>query len=145
MARDCFLAPRNLISLGIRHSTFVIPYNPKSRRHIPASAYPLPFHIDHVVARQHGGPTVFDNLALACMHCNRHNGPNIAGRNSETGELVRLFHLRQDRWSEHFEWKGAALVGRTARGRITIQVLAINASDFLAVREALIEERGWRE
>src|SRR5436309_2764533 len=35
----------------------------------------------------------------------------------------------------------AELVGRTAVGRITIEVLAINASDFLAVREALIEER----
>jgi len=55
--------------------------------------------------------------------------------------LVRLFHPRQDRWSEHFEWEGAELVGRTAVGRITIQVLAINASDFLAVRETLIEER----
>ena len=108
---------------------------------VPASVYPLPFHIDHVVARQHGGPTVLDNLALACLHCNRHKGPNIAGRDSATGELVRLYHPRQDRWSEHFEWEGAKLVGRTAIGRITIQVLAINASDFLAVREALIEER----
>ena len=35
--------------------------------HVPASVYPLPFHIDHVVARQHGGPTVLDNLALACL------------------------------------------------------------------------------
>lgn len=113
--------------------------------HIPASVYPLPFHIDHVVARQHGGPTVLDNLALACLHCNRHKGPNIAGRDPATGELVRLFHPRQDRWGEHFEWKGAELVGRTDRGRITIRVLAINASDFLAVREALIEEREFPE
>ena len=35
---------------------------------------------------------------------------------------------------------GAELTGRTAIGRITIQVLAINETDFLAVREALIEE-----
>jgi len=110
--------------------------------HLPASVYPLPFHVDHVVAHQHGGPTILDNLALACLHCNRHKGPNIAGRDPATGELDRLFHPRQDRWSEHFEWEGAKLVGKPVIGRITIQVLAINASDFLGVREALIEERG---
>jgi hypothetical protein len=107
---------------------------------LPASVYPLPFHIDHIVARQHGGLTALDNLALACLHCNRHKGPNIAGRDPATGELVRLFHPRKDKWSEHFEWNAAELAGRTAIGRITIQVLAINDPDFLAVREALMEE-----
>jgi hypothetical protein len=33
------------------------------------------------------------------------------------------------------------LEGRTAIGRATIRVLAINDPDFLAVRAALIEER----
>lgn len=33
------------------------------------------------------------------------------------------------------------LEGRTAIGRATIRVLAMNAPDFLAVRTALIEER----
>ncbi len=108
---------------------------------LPASVYPLPFHVDHIIARQHGGATVIENLALACLHCNRHKGPNIAGKDSVSGELVRLFHPRQDRWSEHFQWNGAELVGRTDVGRITVYVLAMNAPDFLAVREALIGER----
>jgi hypothetical protein len=107
---------------------------------LPVSFYPLPFHVDHIVARQHGGPTDIENLALACLHCNRHKGPNIAGRDPATGELVRLFHPRQGKWSEHFEWRAATLAGRTAIGRITIQVLAIKDPDFLAVREALMEE-----
>ena len=86
---------------------------------LSVSVYPLPFHVDHIVARQHGGVTAIDNLALACLHCNRHKGPNIAGRDPATGELVRLFHPRQDKWSEHFEWNAAELAGRTAIGRIT--------------------------
>lgn len=109
--------------------------------HLPARFYPLPFHLDHIIARQHGGRTAIGNLALACLHCNRHKGPNIAGNDPGTGAIVRLFHPRSHVWREHFEWVGAMLEGRTAIGRATIRVLAINDPDFLAVRAALIEER----
>lgn len=108
--------------------------------HLPASRYPLPFHIDHIVARQHGGETVADNLALACLHCNRHKGPNIAGRLPGTGDIVRLFHPRRDRWTDHFEWHGAMLSANSDIGLVTIQVLAINQPDFAAVRLALMQE-----
>jgi hypothetical protein len=53
--------------------------------HLFSSDHPLPFHVDHIIARQHGGQTVLDNLALSCLHCNRHKGPNIAGIDSATG------------------------------------------------------------
>ncbi|MGA3017691.1 MAG: HNH endonuclease signature motif containing protein [Bryobacteraceae bacterium] len=109
--------------------------------HLSVYVYPLPFHVDHIIARQHGGQTVLENLALACLHCNRHKGPNIAGTDPDTGEIIRLFHPRVDLWSEHFEWTGAALGGRTEVGRVTIHLLAINDSDFLAMREALIQEQ----
>jgi hypothetical protein len=108
--------------------------------HIPSVAYPLPFHIDHIIARQHGGKSVLNNLALACLHCNRHKGPNIAGVDQVTGSLVRLFHPRQDDWSVHFRWNGCDLDGRTSTGQVTIQVLAINDPDFRAVRAALMSE-----
>jgi hypothetical protein len=33
------------------------------------SFYPtVTFPIDHIIARQHGGPTVLSNLALSCLH-----------------------------------------------------------------------------
>lgn len=89
------------------------------------------------------GLTVLENLAFACLHCNKHKGPNIAGTDPNTGELIRLFHPRTDHWDEHFEWTGAALTGKTAIGRATIHVLAINSPDFLAVREALIREQAF--
>jgi hypothetical protein len=56
------------------------------------------------------------------------------------GAPVRLFHPRLDVWREYFEWTEAILAGRTTIGRVTIQVLAINNPDFLAMRKALIDE-----
>jgi len=50
--------------------------------HLPARFFPLTFHVDHITPRQHGGSTEPDNLALACLHCNRHKGPNLAQTNT---------------------------------------------------------------
>ena len=109
---------------------------------LPQAAFPFPFQLDHIQAEQHGGATVESNLALACPPCNRHKGPNLAGLDLHSGQLIRLFHPRQDVWSEHFGWQGAALVGKTAVGRVTVQVLAMNAPDQYIVREQLLQE-GW--
>ncbi len=107
---------------------------------MPQSYDLLTFQIDHIIARKHHGTDEFENLALACFACNNHKGPNIAGRDQETGEVVRLFHPRQDNWGEHFEWQGAALLGRTAVGRVTIDVLAVNLPHRLRLRQMLILE-----
>ena len=56
----------------------------------------MPFQIDHVIAEQHHGATVPENLALPCLNDNLHKGPNIAGLDPPTGLLTRLFHPRQD-------------------------------------------------
>lgn len=106
---------------------------------LPQQFDPLPFQIDHIIAEQHGGLTVRENLSLSCLYCNKHKGPNIAGIDSQTRKLVRLFHPRRDKWSRHFRWDGPLLVGRTAVGRTTIAVLAINDSANVALRAALIE------
>ncbi len=90
---------------------------------IPQFALPLPFQIDHVIAAQHQGQTELPNLALACPHCNRYKGPNIAGLDPLTGQLVRLFHPRRDEWADHFDPDGARINGRTPVGRATVQVL----------------------
>lgn len=107
---------------------------------LPQTHSPLPHQIDHIIARKHRGPTTADNLALSCFFCNSHKGPNIAGIDPESGRVVRLFHPRKDRWRRHFEWDGAALVGRTRVGRATILVLEINRFEFMAWREAMIRE-----
>ena len=100
----------------------------------------LPFEIDHILARKHGGPTTAQNRALACFPCNNHKGPNIAGRDPLTGRIVRLFHPRRHKWRQHFLWDGPLLEGRTAIGRATIAVLEINLPHRVSFRQALIEE-----
>jgi hypothetical protein len=107
---------------------------------IPQFAFPLPFQIDHILAEKHSGETLLSNLALACPHCNRYKGPNIAGVDPGSGELVRLFHPRIDLWTEHFEFDGPRLTGRTSIGRVTIQVLAMNAHDLVLFRVELLRE-----
>jgi len=107
---------------------------------LPAALHPAPFQIDHVIARQHAGGTEPENLALACVHCNRYKGPNIAGIDPDTGEIVRLFHPRRDEWSAHFAWNGAEVMGLTAAARATIHVLNLNDSSMIELREALRDE-----
>ncbi len=99
------------------------------------------FHqIDHIIAEQHGGKTEAHNLALACLACNHHKGPNLAGIDPKTGKRAWLFNPRLHNWNHHFRWSGAVLVGRTPIGRATVQVLAINLPHRIAQRAALIAE-----
>jgi hypothetical protein len=100
----------------------------------------VPFPIDHIIARQHGGLTTSNNLALSCLHCNSHKGPNIAGLDPRTRKLTKLFNPRRHTWARHFRWDGPYLRGRTAVGRVTVAVLALNDPDLVAVREVLIEQ-----
>lgn len=105
----------------------------------PQDSSSCPFEIDHIVAEQHGGATDAGNLAVACIYCNRHKGPNLSGTDPETGRIVRLFNPRTDGWDEHFEWAGPVLHGRTDIGRATIVVLAINRPEYVDVRQELID------
>jgi hypothetical protein len=104
----------------------------------PQAASALKHVVDHVVARQHGGQTSLENLALCCGRCNLHKGPNIAGMDPETGQLTRLFNPRADIWSEHFRWAGPILEGLTPIGRTTTAVLAFNKPARIRARRAII-------
>jgi hypothetical protein len=97
--------------------------------------------IDHIIPDKHDGPTVPENLALACAWCNRFKGPNLAGIDAESRALTRLFNPRTDEWGEHFHYSGGTLEAHTAIGRVTIQVLRINRPERVAERAALIEEK----
>jgi hypothetical protein len=107
---------------------------------MPQSASKLTFPIDHIVARQHGGETTPDNLALCCGRCNLSKGPNIADLDPETRQLTRLFHPRNDVWGEHFRFDGPPVVGLTDVGRTTVVVLAMNQPSQRATRQTLIDE-----
>lgn len=108
---------------------------------MPQAYDELPFEFDHIIARKHGGPTLAGNLALACWACNHHKGPNIAGLDSQTGKISRLFHPRRHKWQQHFRWEGPVLCGLTPIGRATLAVLEINKPHRVALRQSLLEER----
>ncbi|QEG33856.1 HNH endonuclease [Bythopirellula goksoeyrii] len=69
------------------------------------------FHIEHVRPRQHQGTGDLDNLCLACGHCNRYKGPNLASIDPVTNELTPLFNPRIDRWAEHFLLSEHSILG----------------------------------
>lgn len=95
-------------------------------------------HIEHVVARQHGGLDEVDNLALACHRCNLHKGPNLSGIDPLTGGVEILFHPRRDQWADHFAFRGTHLHGLTPSGRATVEVLALNDARRLDLRQELL-------
>ena len=101
------------------------------------------FHVEHILPRQHGGTDDLLNLALACCHCNRHKGPNLAALDPETGAMTRLFDPRHDIWSEHFRAVGAVIAGRTPIGRATARLLKMNAALRLDLRTELVPSHLW--
>ena len=98
----------------------------------------LTHHIEHIVAKQHGGTHDYDNLALACHRCNLRKGPNLTGVDPSTRQVAPLFHPRRDRWADHFQSRGAVIEGITAVGRTTIHVLAMNDARRLELRGQIL-------
>jgi len=110
-------------------------------------AFKRPFHIEHVIARQHGGLTEIDNLALACWVCNLKKGPNLTGIDPQSKRITPLFNPRKGRWEDHFAFgvgtsvaAGIEIRGLTAVGRTTVIVLGMNTEMSQMVRYEL-----WRE
>ena len=99
---------------------------------------PLSHHIEHIVAKQHGGGTDPSNLALACHRCNLHKGPNLSGVDPLTGTVELLFHPRRDCWSDHFYFAGAKIEAKSRTGWVTILVLAMNDTRRLELRGELL-------
>ena len=92
------------------------------------------FHVDHVVPIAVDGPTVAENLALACVSCSLRKAARRAAPDPATGDVAPLFHPRTDRWSDHFRWAGVVLMGLTSTGRATIDALRMNRPLILAIR-----------
>ena len=94
--------------------------------------------VDHIISEKHGGATRADNLAYACTFCNRAKGTDIGSMASGSGNFVRFFNPRSDRWADHFELFGAELRAFTDIGQATVRILAFNTLDRLQERQALV-------
>ena len=85
--------------------------------------------------RKHGGTDDIENLALACAECNLSKGANLTRTDPLSQEITRLFHPREDLWSEHFRWQEWWIKGITDIGRTTFEVLNLNSPARIRVRK----------
>ena len=92
------------------------------------------FHVEHIIPKKHGGDSGLENLALSCHQCNLHKGPNLAGLDPDSGQIIPLFHPRQQNWQEHFRYQGPRIEGITIIGKTTAFVLNMNDKDRVEAR-----------
>jgi len=97
--------------------------------------------VDHIVSRKHGGSSAADNLAYACVICNRHKGSDVASIDPRTGGIVRLFNPRSDHWADHFQLEGAVIEPVSGIGSATASLLRLNAPERISER-ALLQSLG---
>jgi hypothetical protein len=101
------------------------------------------FEVEHIIPLKHGGVTRLDNLAWACLVCNRRKGTNLSGMHPETKVMTRLFNPRMDLWHDHFAWDGPIMPGRSDIGNVTISVLGTNRALQVELRADLINAGQW--
>ena len=103
-----------------------------------------PFHLDHIVAEQHGGPDNAANLAWACQRCNLCKGANLTAIDPDSSQVVRLFNPRTEAWAEHFALDGPRIVGLTSAGRATAWLLQMNCEERTELRAELMATGRWK-
>ncbi len=92
---------------------------------------------DHIISEKHGGGTIAENLAYACVRCNQTKGSDIGSINWETQEFVRFYNPRTDRWADHFELVGNHIDGLTPIGLVTARILGFNTGESVLERQTL--------
>ena len=104
---------------------------------VPEAVFNFPFEVEHITPRSRGGADLESNAALACRACNLRKADHVSGMDEETGQDVRLFHPRQDRWEDHFQilLADATIHGLTPIGRATVAQLEFNSEAQVAARK----------
>jgi len=101
-------------------------------------------HVDHIIPDVADGPTVAENLCLACFTCNSHKGEQQSGFDPLTGATVQFFHPLRQSWDEHFAWDESKtqIIGLTPCGRATVIALQMNNSLVGRARRRWVDA-GW--
>jgi hypothetical protein len=99
--------------------------------------------IEHLIPEVLGGPAEEDNLWLACSACNDAKGSRSTAVDPASGETVRLFDPRHQKWSDHFRWsdQGDEIIGLTPTGRATVQALNLNRPILVRARQVWVSAR----
>ena len=93
--------------------------------------------VEHIISEKHGGQTIEQNLAYACVFCNRLKGSDLGSLVPRTGDLCRFFNPRTDQWSNHFKLELVRIVSVSDIGEVTARILGLNHPDRILEREAL--------
>jgi hypothetical protein len=102
----------------------------------PEIVFNLPFEVEHVMPKAHGGETTEDNLALSCRSCNLYKSDCVTAVDEITRQEVNLFNPRRDAWVEHFSLveETGEIQGLTASGRVTVSRLRMNGKVQIEAR-----------
>lgn len=98
------------------------------------------FEVEHILPISKSGQTVLENLAFACSGCNKFKSDRISGFDAQSKINVEFYHPRKDDWHEHFAWNEdfTEIVGKTAKGRVTVKMLKLNRKNLVNLRGVLV-------
>ncbi len=104
----------------------------------------VPLEFEHIIPRSRGGPTVAENLWLACSICNGYKSDQVEATDPQTQQRVPLFNPRCEDWWTHFRWSddGLEVIGLTPVGRATVMALQLNTPQRTRTRLRWISV-GW--
>lgn len=110
----------------------------------PEALTGIPLEIEHIIPLAAGGPTVRENLWLACHRCNEFKGARTHAQDSLTREIVALFNPRAQSWIKHFKWSsdGTRIIGLTPCGRATAAALRFN-NRYVVEARRFWAQAGW--
>jgi hypothetical protein len=95
--------------------------------------------VDHIISEKHGGATLADNLANACVFCNKFKGSDVGSISQQTGLFVRFFNPRSDIWAHHFRISGIRIESLSPIGEVTARILGFNNPERHLERKALAD------
>ncbi len=111
---------------------------------VPARHVYAQMQIDHILPQSKGGRDDESNLWLSCPRCNGFKRDQTQGLDPVTGRRLRLFNPRRQVWERHFRMNDdGTIIGRTARGRATIEALHMNYTPSVMIRRNLLRA-GWQ-
>jgi len=110
---------------------------------LPDDTADYPYHVEHIIARKHGGSSHLDNLAWSCIVCNGYKGSDIAAFDPQTGVLTSLFNPRLQPWDDHFDMADGIIQGKSPAARATVTLLRLNNDETVEFRRELIATGQW--
>lgn len=94
--------------------------------------------VDHIISIKHGGSSNLNNLAYACVFCNRNKGSDIGSIIDPQQDFIRFYNPRTDIWTEHFRLEGVKIKPISDIWKVTAFILNFNNVERIIEREALV-------